>query len=136
MVFPKKSQNYQHHWLILGRAVNSPISSQSDVGNVNFFEKIIFNKNLLRACDRTVSTYREILLHSLKLDIWNCSKSVGIRSFFGTYFPAFEQNAHSLRMRENTDQKNCKYGHISRSVGFAIRDLIYAFGIHSISRFK
>ena len=36
----------------------------------------------------------------------HCVKSVCIRSFCGSY---------SVYMRENTDQKNSKYGHFSRS---------------------
>ena len=36
-------------------------------------------------------------------------KSVRIRSIFGPYFP------YSVRMRENSDQKNSEYGHFSRS---------------------
>ena len=45
-------------------------------------------------------------------------KSVRIRSFSGPYFPAFELNTeryYSVRMRENTDQKNSEYGHFLRS---------------------
>ena len=51
----------------------------------------------------------------------HCVKSVRIRSFPGSYFPAFGPNTesesvstHSVRMRENTDQKNSEYGHSSR----------------------
>ena len=42
-------------------------------------------------------------------------KSVCIRSFSGQYFPELI-SLYSVRMRENTDQKNCEYGHFSRSV--------------------
>ena len=49
----------------------------------------------------------------------HCVKSVGIRSFSGPYIPAFRLNTddilcitpYSGRIRENTDQKNSKYGH-------------------------
>ena len=48
----------------------------------------------------------------------HCLKSVRIRSFSGPYFPAFRLNilylSVSVRMRENTNQKYSKYGHISR----------------------
>ena len=39
-------------------------------------------------------------------DIIHCEKSVRIRSFISLY---------SVRMRENTDQKNSKYAHFTRS---------------------
>ena len=35
--------------------------------------------------------------------------------FSGPHFPAF--GLYSVRMRENTDQKNSEYGHFSRSAG-------------------
>ena len=45
-----------------------------------------------------------------------CVKSVRIRSFAGPYFPVFGLNTerYSVRMRENTDQKNSEYGHFSQ----------------------
>ena len=54
-------------------------------------------------------------------------KNDRIRSFSGPYFPAFGLNTeryreklrispYSVRMRENTDQKNSKYGHFPHSV--------------------
>ena len=53
----------------------------------------------------------------------HCVKSVRIRSFSGPHFPAFGLNKeeilrispYSVRIRENTDQKNSEYGHFSRS---------------------
>ena len=52
-------------------------------------------------------------------------KSVRIQSFSGPYFSAFGLNTerygvrsifpHSVKMRENTDQKNSEYGHFSCS---------------------
>ena len=45
----------------------------------------------------------------------HCVKSVRIRSFSGPFFFAFGLNAYSVRMRENTDQKNSKYGHFLSS---------------------
>ena len=44
-----------------------------------------------------------VLRRSLDL---HCVKSLFIQSFF---------EPHSVRMRENTDQKNFEYGHFSRS---------------------
>ena len=46
----------------------------------------------------------------------HCLKSVRIRQFSGPYFPAFGLNTeYSVRMRENTEQKNSEYGHFLRS---------------------
>ena len=49
-------------------------------------------------------------------------KSVRIWSFSGPYFPAIglntERSPYSVRMRENTDQKNSEYGLFSRSEYF------------------
>ena len=45
----------------------------------------------------------------------NCVKSVRIRGFSGPFFPAFELNTDSVRMRENKDQKNSEYVLFSRS---------------------
>ena len=50
--------------------------------------------------------------------LWHCMKSVCV---FGPYFPSFGLNTercYSVRMCENTDQKNSEYGHFSRSVVF------------------
>ena len=48
----------------------------------------------------------------------HCVKSVRYRCFSGLYFPAFGLNSpYSVRLRENTDQKNSKYGHFSCSDG-------------------
>ena len=41
--------------------------------------------------------------------------SVRIRSFSGPYFPAFGMNTDAIRIWENADQKNSKYGHFLRS---------------------
>ena len=56
----------------------------------------------------------------------HCGKSARIRRFSSPYFPAFGLNTerysifrdtpYSVRMRENTDQKNSEYGHFSSSV--------------------
>ena len=48
----------------------------------------------------------------------HCVKSVHTRSFSSPYFPVFGMNTesisqYSVRMRENTDQKNSEYGHFS-----------------------
>ena len=40
----------------------------------------------------------------------HCEKSARIRSFYGSYL--LRISPYSVRMRENTDQKNSKYGHI------------------------
>ena len=47
----------------------------------------------------------------------HCTKSVRVRSYSGPYFPAFGLNMspYLVRMRENTDQNNSKYGHFSSS---------------------
>ena len=49
-------------------------------------------------------------------------KSVRIRTFSGPWFPVFgliteryEVSQYSVRMHENTDQNNSKYGHFTRS---------------------
>ena len=49
--------------------------------------------------------------------IIHCVKSVLIRSFSGPYFPAFGLNTerYSVQIRENTDKKNCEYGHFPPS---------------------
>ena len=60
----------------------------------------------------------------------HCVQSVRIRGFSGLYFHAFALSTerysvqiriqsecpYSVEMQENTDQKNSKYGHFSRSV--------------------
>ena len=48
-------------------------------------------------------------------------KSVRIQGYSGPHFPAFGLNTErysvfSVRVRENTDQYNPKYGHLLRSV--------------------
>ena len=54
--------------------------------------------------------------------VWNLTqhhyvKSARIRSFSGPHFPTFGLNTgrYSVRMRENTDQKNSEYGHFPHS---------------------
>ena len=58
---------------------------------------------------------------------WHCVKSVGIRSYSGSYFPAFglsmeryRVSLHSVQMRENADQNNSEYGHLFRQCGATI----------------
>ena len=53
----------------------------------------------------------------------HCVKSVRIRSFSGPYFPAFRLSIspYSVRMRENTDQKNSEYGLLLRSESQRLR---------------
>ena len=48
----------------------------------------------------------------------HCMKSVVIRSFSCPYFLAFKLNTCSVQMLKNTDQKNSKYRHFLRSIGF------------------
>ena len=50
--------------------------------------------------------------------MFHCVKSVRIRSYSGSYFPAFglRISPHSVQMRENTDQNNSEHGRFSRSV--------------------
>ena len=54
----------------------------------------------------------------------HCVTSVRIRSFFGPDFRAFalhtERNGVSVRMWENTNQKNSRYGHFPRSESHSI----------------
>ena len=58
------------------------------------------------------------------LQFSHCVKGVRIRSFSGPHFPAFGLNTneilslipYSVRMRENTDLKNSRYGHFSCSL--------------------
>ena len=52
--------------------------------------------------------------------------------FFGPYFLAFRLNTvrlspHSVRMRENTYQKNFEYGHFLRSVHFKCSEQLFQF---------
>ena len=60
------------------------------------------------------------IIYAVKL----CMKSVRIRSFLVHIFPHPDwirgdtsYSPYSVRMRENTDQKNSEYGHFSRSEG-------------------
>ena len=52
-----------------------------------------------------------------------CVKGVRIRSFSGPYFPTFRLSIspYSVRMRENTDQKNFEYGQFLRSALFLVK---------------
>ena len=54
---------------------------------------------------------------------YHCVKSDRICSFSGAYFLRIP--SYSVRMRENTDQKNSEYGHFSRSVYSSASELIY-----------
>ena len=54
---------------------------------------------------------------------WHCIESVRIQSYSSLRFPAFGLNTerygvskYSVRMRENEDRNNSKYGHSSRCV--------------------
>ena len=65
-------------------------------------------------------------------DPLHCVKSVLIWSFSGPYFTAFRLNMescsvspYSVRMRENTDQKNSEYGHYARSVNHVLNNPIF-----------
>ena len=54
---------------------------------------------------------------TLLLNTFNCVKSVRIRRYSGPHFPTFGLNSislYSIRMRENADQNNSKYGHFLR----------------------
>ena len=53
------------------------------------------------------------------LKLSHCVKSVCIRNSSGPYFPHLDwirRDTYSVQMWQNTDQKNSKYGHFSRSV--------------------
>ena len=68
----------------------------------------------------------------------HCDKSIHIRSFSGLYFPAFLDfpvyifpynifphfciSPYSVRMRENTDQKNSEKGHFLRIVTLGAKE--------------
>ena len=62
---------------------------------------------------------------------WHCVKSVQIRNFFYSVFSriwteygeVLRISPYSVRMRENTDQKNSVFGHFSRSVKTRKKDL-------------
>ena len=62
-------------------------------------------KRVRTICIRTSSQHQD------------CVKSVPIQSYSGPYFPALvlRISPYSVRMLENTDQKNSEYGHFSRS---------------------
>ena len=64
------------------------------------------------------------LLHQPRALSTHCVKSARIWSFSGPYFPHSDWirrdthiSPYSVRMRENTDQKNSEYRHFSRSDG-------------------
>ena len=85
-----------------------------------------------------------------KMNRVHCVKSVRIQSFSGPYFPVFGLNTerygvslqygeilrisqygeilrispYSVRMRENTDQKNSKYGHFSRNGNLSEKNIL------------
>ena len=57
-----------------------------------------------------------MMMKDVKAITINCVKSVRVWSFSGPQFPALGQNfPYSVRMQENTEQKNSGYGHFSRS---------------------
>ena len=61
-----------------------------------------------------------ILFCNKNVQYFHCVKSVGIRSFSGHVFSRIQTEygeifLHSVRMRENTDQKNSEYQHFSSS---------------------
>ena len=66
-------------------------------------------------------SWKNINHKSLFIIILHCVKIVQIRSFSGPYFPPFElgdllrKSPYSVQTRENTDQKNSVFGHISHS---------------------
>ena len=68
---------------------------------------------------------------------FNCVKSDRIWSFSGPYFLAFGLNTeryrvslYSVRMRENTYQKNSEYGHFSRSVYYIGKNAIHSDAVY------
>ena len=66
-------------------------------------------------------------------------KSVRIRSFSGPYFPAFGSvSPYSVRIWENTDQENSKYGHFLRNetLGIILETSIAKTGIFYALFFK
>ena len=70
-----------------------------------------------RANNKDLDLSDVINTHQINIGV-NCVKNVRIGSFSAPYFPAFGRNVSllgSVRMRENRDQKNSKYGHFSRS---------------------
>ena len=62
-------------------------------------------KRVRTICIRTSSQHQD------------CVKSLRIQSYSGPYFPTLvlRISPYSVRMRENTDQKNSEYGLFSRS---------------------
>ena len=69
-------------------------------------------------------------LQQMPLSGFHCMKSVQIRSFSWSVFSRIRteygkirsMSPYSVRMRENTDQKNSAFGHFSRSVLSLISD--------------
>ena len=55
----------------------------------------------------------------------HCVKSVRILSYAGQHFPAFGLN--SVRIRENADQNNSEYEHLSCSVFYPFRPIYMKF---------
>ena len=55
---------------------------------------------------------------------FHCVKRVRIRSFTGTHLEILRISLYSVRMRENTDQKNSEYRHVFCSV--QVNDLFLA----------
>ena len=73
--------------------------------------------DLLASLEKYIHKKRGILIQRLK-NI-HCVKSVRIQSFSDPYFLAFGLNTKGYG--ENTHQKNCKYGHFSRSDNHKLR---------------
>ena len=74
-------------------------------GNVNYIQNHTLNLN--KNVDFYLSKYENfIAIHCV---------SVRIPSLSGSHFPAFSKFPYSVRMRENTDQRNSKYGYFLRS---------------------
>ena len=79
--------------------------------NVNCIQNHTLNLN--KNVDFYLSKYENfIAIHCV---------SVRIPRLSGSYFPAFSKSPYSVRMRENTDQKNSEYGYFLRRY----RQLLY-----------
>ena len=116
----KRSQNVENSYLRLDKTIKIDhlvivflhfhLHEQSH-------RKVYFQKT---SCAVTRSYKSSELLSS-----WHCVKSVRIPSFSGPYFLAFglSISPYSVWMWENTDQKNCEYGHILRSVSYYITNI-------------
>ena len=121
-----KANFKQHHFLndelkIYRKQIFSNISCRGIQKN---------NKTFIQNCIGALKTSCKsklfyLLLIDRKLFIFATFyfvKNVRIWSFSGSYFLLFSISPYSVRMRENTDQKNSKYSYFSRSV----HELIYS----------